>query len=88
MVDHSNEPGGPLAYYEDGAKVPYHMVSPVLFGVLTLLGDCFMVNNYNLSEYHLFMLFPQTYRIYVVWRCKLASLMLPVLFIVGGLGVS
>ncbi|KAI0328956.1 hypothetical protein GY45DRAFT_936295 [Cubamyces sp. BRFM 1775] len=68
LVDHSSEPGGPLAYYEHGAKVPYYMVSPVLFGVLTLLGDCFM-----------------TYRIYVVWRCKLASLVLPIFFIIGGL---
>ncbi|KAH9895814.1 hypothetical protein C8Q73DRAFT_789620 [Cubamyces lactineus] len=67
FVDHSSDPGGPLAYYEHEAKVPYYMVSPVLFEALTLLGDCFM-----------------TYRVYVVWKCKLASLVLPILLIIGG----
>ncbi|KAI0328953.1 hypothetical protein GY45DRAFT_1435787 [Cubamyces sp. BRFM 1775] len=68
FVDHVDKPGGPLTYFEHEGNVPSYMVGPVLFALLTLVGDCFM-----------------TYRIYVIWRRELTSLVIPTLLIVGGL---
>ncbi|KAI0328954.1 hypothetical protein GY45DRAFT_1325657 [Cubamyces sp. BRFM 1775] len=42
FVDHGSGPGGPLAYYEHQGNVPSYVISPVLFALLTLVGDAFM----------------------------------------------
>lgn len=58
FVRHSSSPGGPGAYFttSEGDNAIAHIVDPILFAVLTLVGDSFMVSAlcvyYNSAAYY------------------------------------
>lgn len=45
FVDHNATPGGTTAYLRQQGNDPFRIVHPVIFGIMVLLGDVFMVGD-------------------------------------------
>ncbi|KAL1943753.1 hypothetical protein VTO73DRAFT_4198 [Trametes versicolor] len=90
-VEHSRTPDGPSDFLQQETDDPTRKVHPLIFAIMTFLGDGFMVSDplfpsratLGPGPANLPVLDLQTYRIYIVWDRQLVSLIIPVLLLAG-----